>query len=80
MSKMPWFPFYASDFKTSTESYTNEEVGAYIRLLCSQWDKGVLPSDPSRLARMAGYADANAFASLWNRRGRRGSKEPRGQV
>ena len=66
MSRMPWFPFYASDFKTSTESYTNEEVGAYIRLLCSQWDKGVLPSDPSRLARMAGYADANAFASLWD--------------
>ena len=29
MSKMPWFQFYASDFKTSTESYTNEEVGAY---------------------------------------------------
>jgi hypothetical protein len=40
MSRMPWFQFYASDFKTSTESYTNEEVGAYIRLLCSQWDKG----------------------------------------
>jgi uncharacterized protein YdaU (DUF1376 family) len=66
MSKLPWFPFYASDFLTSTGSMSNEEVGAYIKLLCYQWDKGVLPSDLSRLARMAGYADANAFASLWD--------------
>jgi uncharacterized protein YdaU (DUF1376 family) len=54
MSKLPWFPFYASDFLTSTGSMSNEEVGAYIKLLCHQWDKGVLPKDPVRLARLAG--------------------------
>jgi uncharacterized protein YdaU (DUF1376 family) len=65
MSKLPWFPFYASDFLTSTGSMSNEEVGAYIKLLCYQWDKGVLPKDPVRLARLAG-CDRIAFASLWN--------------
>jgi uncharacterized protein YdaU (DUF1376 family) len=66
MRKLPWFPLYTADFLVSTSSFTNEEVGAFIRLLSHEWDKGVLPADMSRLARLAGYADAHAFALLWD--------------
>lgn len=36
MKKSPAFNFYSSDFLTSTTFWTNEQVGAYIRLLCYQ--------------------------------------------
>lgn len=40
MGKPPAFQFYTSDFLTGTAHFKPEEVGAYIRLLCYQWDKG----------------------------------------
>jgi len=52
--KAPAFQFYADDFLGGTCDMTAEEVGAYIRLLCHQWNKGGIPNDPERLARMAG--------------------------
>lgn len=33
---------------------TAEEVGAYIRLLCWQWEQGGVPSDPAKITRIAG--------------------------
>jgi len=38
--RAPAFQFYASDFLASVVTMTNEERGAYITLLCIQWDKG----------------------------------------
>lgn len=52
--KPPAFQFYADDFLAGTADMTNDEVGAYIRLLCHQWSKGGLPNDSDRLSRMAG--------------------------
>ena len=52
--KPPAFQFYADDFLGGTCDMTAEEVGAYIRLLCHQWNKGGIPNDPERLSRMAG--------------------------
>ena len=40
--KSPAFQFYSSDFMTGTTFMSNEEVGAYIRLLCMQHQKGHL--------------------------------------
>ena len=40
--KSPSFQFYSSDFMTGTTFMTNEEVGAYIRCLCMQHQKGHL--------------------------------------
>lgn len=31
-----------------------EEVGAYIRLLCYQWEQGAIPEDPASLKRISG--------------------------
>lgn len=48
MSDLYWFPFEAVKFNSSTNEFTLEETGAYIRLLCHQWDTGGISLDPSR--------------------------------
>jgi len=40
MAKDPAFLFYTSDFLTGTMFMTNEQVGIYLRLLCSQHQHG----------------------------------------
>jgi uncharacterized protein YdaU (DUF1376 family) len=40
MTKDPAFLFYSSDFLTGTMFMTNEQIGIYIRLLCSQHQHG----------------------------------------
>ena len=40
MAKDPAFLFYSSDFLTGTMFLTHEQVGIYIRLLCSQHQHG----------------------------------------
>lgn len=43
--KNPAVLLYTSDFITGTIFMTNEEVGAYIRILCMQHQKGHLKKD-----------------------------------
>ena len=59
MAKDPAFLFYPSDFNDGTQDFTNEEVGAYIRLLLFQFSQGHLPLD--RIKRKLG----SDFDSLW---------------
>lgn len=40
MTKDPAFLFYSSDFLTGTMFMSNEQIGIYIRLLCSQHQHG----------------------------------------
>jgi uncharacterized protein YdaU (DUF1376 family) len=44
MSKLPYFPFYPSDFIADTQLLTDKEVGAYFRLLLIQWINGAIPA------------------------------------
>ena len=53
MSKSPAFRLYAADFDMDTNTWTNEEVGVYLRLLLSQWVNKDLPSDPQKLSKIA---------------------------
>lgn len=46
-----------------TMMMTAEEVGAYIRLLCYQWDKGAVPDDDALIAKIGGCG-GNAVASI----------------
>lgn len=39
-SKSPAFQFYVQDFLHGTMTFSAEEIGAYILMLCRQWDKG----------------------------------------
>lgn len=64
--KSPAFQFYASDFLTGTFTMSLQEVGAYIRLLCYQWDKGPIPTDARDRARIMGCAKAQEV-QLWKR-------------
>jgi uncharacterized protein YdaU (DUF1376 family) len=49
----PAFQFYVQDFLTGTMHMTAEEIGAYILLLCHQWDKGALPDNDKELIKIA---------------------------
>src|SRR6185312_11765498 len=51
--KSPAFQFYPNDFlgSGSVAAMTLEEIGAYVLLLCYEWNEGGLPDDLDRLAR-----------------------------
>ena len=48
MGKDPAFLFYVADFNDGTQDFTNEEVGAYLRLLLFQFSQGHLPLERIR--------------------------------
>ncbi len=52
MSQPPAFQFYASDYLSSSrvQRMSLEEEGAYIRLLCYNWQDGSIPDDTVQLA------------------------------
>lgn len=54
MKPPPAFQLYADDFLAGTFDMSNEEVGAYIRLLCHQWNRGSIPVATERQQRLAG--------------------------
>ena len=43
--KLPFFPLYTSDFVADTQDLTNEEIGAYFRILMYSWGKGKFKLD-----------------------------------
>jgi uncharacterized protein YdaU (DUF1376 family) len=51
---LEWFPFYWRDFDEGTRELTNEECGAYWRLLSYQWRMGSIPADRARASRITG--------------------------
>ena len=52
--RSPAFQFYADDFFAGTADMSQAEVGAYIRLLCHQWNRGSIPVGTEKLERLAG--------------------------
>jgi uncharacterized protein YdaU (DUF1376 family) len=61
LAMLPWWP---RDYLAATRSMTLAERGAYTDLLWFAWDTGVLPNDPSRLARMLGVS-SEEFEAVW---------------
>ncbi len=59
MAKNPILPLYYNDLLGATKTWTDEEFGAYVRLLIEQWDKGGLPNDYQRIARVCTSLNAN---------------------
>jgi len=51
--KPPAFQFYADDFVAGTSILSTEEIGAYILLLCHQWNAGSIPNDDKLILRIA---------------------------
>lgn len=54
--KSPAFQFYVQDFLIGTAHFTAEETGAYIRLLCYQWDNGFIEDDDQKLKKISGIS------------------------
>jgi uncharacterized protein YdaU (DUF1376 family) len=58
MAKDPVLPLYYNDLTSSTQDWTDEEFGAFVRLLIYQWDKGALPEE-NRMQRISDSAKKN---------------------
>ena len=62
--KLPFMPLYVDDLLIDTDHLTNEEFGAYTRLLCEMWRRdGTLPNDDHFLARIS-HATHHRWRSL----------------
>ncbi|MET0049238.1 MAG: DUF1376 domain-containing protein [Sedimenticola sp.] len=59
------FPINVIDFYISTHGWFAHEVGAYIRLRLHEWERGHLPEDPIRLARISGM-EPEDFNKVWD--------------
>ena len=53
MNKPPAFQFYPDNFRDGVADFSQEEIGAYMMLLCYQWSHGCIPKDRARMERAA---------------------------
>lgn len=65
MAKDPAFLFYSKDWLEGTAELLPAEKGVYIDLLSHQHQKGDLPNEPIRLARLVGLS-LSEFEPIWN--------------
>jgi uncharacterized protein YdaU (DUF1376 family) len=49
----PFIPLYYGDFIGGTMSFGADEVGAYLLLICYQWQNGHIENDPHSIERIA---------------------------
>jgi uncharacterized protein YdaU (DUF1376 family) len=45
ITKSPAFQLYVQDFLSGVKFFSTEETGAYILLLCEQWDSGFIENN-----------------------------------
>lgn len=64
MAKDPAFLFYSKDWLEGTAEMLPQEKGIYIDLLCHQHQKGDIPADTQRLARLVGLSETE-FLPIW---------------
>jgi uncharacterized protein YdaU (DUF1376 family) len=78
MTRPPAFQFYVADFMYGSRLLTLDERGAYITLLCHQWDKGSVPGDDLiALAKVLGCSRQQAH-ELWQTLSEKFPREKRG--
>lgn len=66
--KDPAFLFYSKDWLEGTAEMTPEEKGVYIDLLAHQHQKGDLPIETKRLAKLTGLSEPD-FLVIWSHLG-----------
>jgi len=66
MAKDPAFLFYSKDWIEGTAEYFPAEKGVYVDLLAHQHQKGLLPADVMRLARIVGLS-IEEFTPIWDK-------------
>lgn len=65
MAKPPAFQMYAADFLVDVSEFNNEQVGAYTRLLLTQWVNGDLPFEFGKLANIVVTTEENFRLNIW---------------
>lgn len=60
-----WYPMYQQRFDSSTADWPLEAVGAYVRLMNHQWDKGSIPDDLTKLASLLRCTPSRLRTVLW---------------
>jgi uncharacterized protein YdaU (DUF1376 family) len=65
--KPPAFQFYTDDFLGGVATMSQAEVGAYILLLCQQWNHGSIPVQPDRQQNVAKGAVSDHVISKFKR-------------
>jgi uncharacterized protein YdaU (DUF1376 family) len=67
----PAFQFYADDFLAGVADMSQSEVGAYILLLCQQWNRGSIPDDAARQKALAkGEVSTHVLSKFQLRKGK----------
>lgn len=64
MDKDPAFLMYSKDWLEGTAELMPDEKGVYIDLLCYQHQRGHIPNEPVRLAKMVGLG-LDEFMKIW---------------
>jgi len=62
--KSPAFQFYPTDFVNGTLTFSAEETGVYILLMCHCWDQGSIPLDLTLMSRIARLSAAR-MRKVW---------------
>ncbi len=62
---MPYYPLFHRDFHFDTMLWPLDAVGAMIRLMNWQWERGHLPANQKELARICMCDDAERWSRLW---------------
>lgn len=75
--KLPWIPFDACDWLAEVRELSFEARGVLIELRALQWDRGLLPADPKKLARLVGMS-ATRFTGVWTSIGSKFQQVPGG--
>jgi uncharacterized protein YdaU (DUF1376 family) len=63
--KYPWFPLDVTDWPDAPAVMTDEQSGAYIRLLCWAWKEQGLPADEPSI-RQIGRWNTAAWKRIWS--------------
>lgn len=63
-NSLAMLPFFVRDYIAATRHMSLAERGAYTDLLFQSWERGPLPNDPAKLARMVGCG-VDEFAPIW---------------
>lgn len=59
-----FFPFFWKDFQLATGNWTDEQVGAYMRLLIYAWDKEGLPLNETAVQEIGKWSGAK-WRRIW---------------
>lgn len=62
---MPYYPLFHRDFHFDTMLWPLDAVGAMIRLMNWQWERGFLPANQKELARICMCDDPERWSRLW---------------